>query len=104
MDPLQEQDVPYGDDWDSAANVAVWAGAADRKQQCSSALVLQPRWETPCLPRIEFFHGIRSLDSSNPGDRKRTSGGHARTVSSNAGLRNLPHVLTGWPVDGVWIE
>ena len=32
MDGLQEQDVPYGDDWDSAANVAAWTEAADRKR------------------------------------------------------------------------
>ena len=29
MDALQEQDVPYGDDWGSAANVAVWTEGAD---------------------------------------------------------------------------
>jgi SAM-dependent methyltransferase len=32
MDALQERDVPYGDDWDSAAEVAAWAEAADRKR------------------------------------------------------------------------
>jgi cyclopropane fatty-acyl-phospholipid synthase-like methyltransferase len=30
MDELEEQDVPYGNDWDSAAEVAAWAEAADR--------------------------------------------------------------------------
>ena len=32
MDALQEQDVPYGDDWDNGANVAAWTEAADRKR------------------------------------------------------------------------
>ena len=32
MDPLQKDDVPYGDDWDSAAVVARWAAAADKKR------------------------------------------------------------------------
>ena len=30
MDALQERDVPYGNDWDRAAEVAAWADAADR--------------------------------------------------------------------------
>ncbi len=30
MDPLQQQDVPYGNDWDSVAEVAAWAEEADR--------------------------------------------------------------------------
>lgn len=30
MDPLQERDVPYGNDWDSVAEVAAWAEEADR--------------------------------------------------------------------------
>jgi SAM-dependent methyltransferase len=38
MDALQEQDVPYGDDWDSAAAVAAWAEAADRKRPWRSQL------------------------------------------------------------------
>ena len=38
MDALQEQDVPYGNDWDSAAEVAAWAEAADRKRPWRSQL------------------------------------------------------------------
>jgi len=30
MDELQREDVPYGNDWDSAAEVAAWAEEADR--------------------------------------------------------------------------
>lgn len=30
MDELQREDVPYGNDWDSAEEVAAWAEAADR--------------------------------------------------------------------------
>src|SRR5262245_28032745 len=30
MDRLQREDVPYGNDWDSAQEVAAWAEAADR--------------------------------------------------------------------------
>jgi cyclopropane fatty-acyl-phospholipid synthase-like methyltransferase len=30
MDELQRKDVPYGNDWDSAEEVAAWAEAADR--------------------------------------------------------------------------
>lgn len=30
MDSLQEHDVPYGNDWESAAEVTAWADAADR--------------------------------------------------------------------------
>ena len=30
MDELQRNDVPYGNDWDSAEEVAAWAGEADR--------------------------------------------------------------------------
>ena len=30
MDVLQKQDVPYGNDWDSATEAAAWAEAADR--------------------------------------------------------------------------
>ena len=30
MDELQQEDVPYGNDWDSAEEVAAWAEAADR--------------------------------------------------------------------------
>jgi ubiquinone/menaquinone biosynthesis C-methylase UbiE len=30
MDTLQREDVPYGNDWDSAAEVAAWAEEADR--------------------------------------------------------------------------
>jgi ubiquinone/menaquinone biosynthesis C-methylase UbiE len=30
MDKLQREDVPYGNDWDSAEEVAAWAEAADR--------------------------------------------------------------------------
>ena len=29
MDPLQKGDVPYGNDWDRAAEAAAWADAAD---------------------------------------------------------------------------
>jgi cyclopropane fatty-acyl-phospholipid synthase-like methyltransferase len=32
MDVLHEGDVPYGEDWDSAAEVAAWEAAADRKR------------------------------------------------------------------------
>ena len=32
MDTLQKDDVPYGDDWDSAAAVTSWAMAADQKR------------------------------------------------------------------------
>jgi len=32
MDELQPQDVPYGDDWDSAEDVAAWAERADRSR------------------------------------------------------------------------
>jgi SAM-dependent methyltransferase len=32
MDKLQKDDVPYGDDWDSAAVVAGWAEMADQKR------------------------------------------------------------------------
>ena len=32
MDALQKDDVPYGDDWGSAAVVAGWASAADQKR------------------------------------------------------------------------
>ena len=38
MDALREQDVPYGDDWDSAAEVAAWAEAADRKRPWRSQI------------------------------------------------------------------
>ena len=38
MDALQEQDVPYGDDWGSAANVAVWTEGADRKRPWRSQI------------------------------------------------------------------
>jgi len=32
MDTLQEEDVPYRNDWNSAVEVAAWAEAADRKR------------------------------------------------------------------------
>ena len=32
MDPLQEDDVPYGDDWDSGVVVATWTATADGKR------------------------------------------------------------------------
>ena len=38
MDALQERDVPYGDDWDSAAEVAGWAEAADQKRPWRSQI------------------------------------------------------------------
>src|SRR2546422_10200904 len=38
MDALQEQDVPYGDDWDSVANVAAWTEAADLKRPWRSQI------------------------------------------------------------------
>ncbi len=38
MDAPREQDVPYGDDWDSAAEVAAWAEAADRKRPWRSQI------------------------------------------------------------------
>jgi SAM-dependent methyltransferase len=38
MNPLQERDVPYGDDWDSATNVAAWAEAADQKRPWRSQI------------------------------------------------------------------
>ena len=38
MDALQEHDVPYGNDWDSAAEVAAWAEAADRERPWRSQI------------------------------------------------------------------
>jgi cyclopropane fatty-acyl-phospholipid synthase-like methyltransferase len=38
MEALQEQDVPYGDDWGSAADVAAWAEAADPKRPWRSQI------------------------------------------------------------------
>jgi cyclopropane fatty-acyl-phospholipid synthase-like methyltransferase len=38
MDALQEHDVPYGEDWDSAAEVAAWAEAADQKRPWRSQI------------------------------------------------------------------
>ena len=38
MNPLQERDVPYGDDWDSATNVAAWAEAAVVSMQAVNEL------------------------------------------------------------------
>ncbi len=38
MDGLQEHDVPYGDDWDSAAEVAAWAETSDRKRPWRSQI------------------------------------------------------------------
>jgi SAM-dependent methyltransferase len=35
---LQEEDVPYGDDWDSAPNVSAWTEAADRKRPWRSQI------------------------------------------------------------------
>jgi hypothetical protein len=32
MDTLQKDDVPYGDDWDSATVVTGWANVADQKR------------------------------------------------------------------------
>ena len=38
MDPLQKDDVPYGDDWNSAAGVANWSTAADQKRPWRSLI------------------------------------------------------------------
>jgi hypothetical protein len=38
METLQKDDVPYGDDWDSAAVVVDWAKAADQKQPWRSRI------------------------------------------------------------------
>ena len=38
MDKLQKDDVPYGDDWDSAAVVTSWAMAADQKRPWRSQI------------------------------------------------------------------
>ena len=38
MNPLQERDVPNGDDWDSATNVAASAEAADRTRPWRSQI------------------------------------------------------------------
>jgi hypothetical protein len=32
MDALQKQDVPYGNDWDSAAEAAAYGEAADQER------------------------------------------------------------------------
>src|SRR5678809_699640 len=38
MDELQEQDVPYGNDWDSAAEAVAYGEAADRARPWRSAI------------------------------------------------------------------
>ena len=38
MDTLREQDVPYGNDWDSAAEAAAWTDAADRTRPWRSQI------------------------------------------------------------------
>jgi SAM-dependent methyltransferase len=38
MDTLQKDDVPYGDDWDSAAVVTGWAKVADQKRPWRSQI------------------------------------------------------------------
>lgn len=38
MDTLQKDDVPYGDDWDSAPVVAGWANVADQKRPWRSQI------------------------------------------------------------------
>ena len=38
MDALQRHDVPYGNDWDSATEVAAWAEAADRTRPWRSQI------------------------------------------------------------------
>src|SRR5262245_9170668 len=38
LDALQKDDVPYGDDWGSAAVVAGWASAADQKRPWRSQI------------------------------------------------------------------
>src|SRR3989442_6545327 len=38
MDELQREDVPYGNDWDSAEEVAAWAEEADRIRPWRAAI------------------------------------------------------------------
>lgn len=38
MDPLEAEDESYGEDWDSVAEVAAWAEAADRKRPWRSEI------------------------------------------------------------------
>jgi len=38
MDTLQDQDVPYGNDWDSTAEALVWTAEADQKRPWRSQL------------------------------------------------------------------
>ena len=38
MDALQEDDVPYGDDWDDGAVVGEWARTADEKRPWRSRI------------------------------------------------------------------
>jgi len=63
MDALQEHDVPYGDDWDSAAAVAAWAEAADQKRPWRSQIRDHIAGLVAALPS-----GVRVLElGSGPG-------------------------------------
>ena len=63
MDPLQEHDVPYGDDWDSASVVAAWTEAADQKRPWRSQIRDQIASGIGLLPQ-----GARLLElGSGPG-------------------------------------
>jgi SAM-dependent methyltransferase len=63
MDELQREDVPYGNDWDSAAEVAAWAEEADRIRPWRARIRDQIARRVAGLPR-----GARVLElGSGPG-------------------------------------
>ena len=65
MDALQKQDVPYGNDWDSAAEAAAYGEAADQARPWRSRSETTSRTASRLLaPALGSLNPVRAQASS----------------------------------------